>query len=677
MIPTPYLPVSITQDENKITVYATGREYTFQKTGAFFFTSIKADGEELLDGAIKVKCIEKESETVWTEQKTFVYSCNEEKAVIIGSALGESFYVNTSITIEYDGCCFIDLKIMAKGLSVQEVFGLSNFQKPDYEIKEFSVEIPLKKTLAKFYHYFPLCKVHYFDGTVKTPEDFNGGEFIKSVKMPFLPIIWVGDESRGLNVFAENDKNRKYDENDAIEIIDGQNVTVKLNLLNARPDFWQENDPCPQYRYSPITFSFGLNATPVKPYPANPYPRKILHIDCFKKVLPDYLDFLSNPVVEGESEIGFDRIKRLGVTTLFLHEKWNMLQNFWEMPEETERQTRIIVEECHKRGIGVVPYFGFELSSLNPLWNEYAESSLVKSEDGRYKGGWYRVPRQRDYVVCYNGAWGDKYADGVIKLIEKMDFDGIYLDSTLLPFSCANEAHGCGYRDENGKLHSTYPLVAIRNMMKKIYSFVNERGGIVNAHLSGCMNGVSVGFTHLIWNGEDIQITIKNKGFDCVPIDYFLTEYTGRNMGVPNELLCYEFENVWTYKDSLCLALPHGVMPRPNDIGKPLEVTSRLWEIFDDFDISDASFHPYFKDGQTPFTGAPEKVIISYYEKPNGKKLVFIANPDVQTKKADIFSPLFQGNSVTELYSQNVLPVANGTLSVSLDKFDCLILLLG
>ena len=113
MIPTPYLPVSITQDENTITVHATGREYTFQKTGAFFFTSIKADGEELLDGAIKINCIEKESPTVWTEQKTFVYSCDGEKAIIIGSALGDSFCVNTSITIEYDGCCFIDLKIIS------------------------------------------------------------------------------------------------------------------------------------------------------------------------------------------------------------------------------------------------------------------------------------------------------------------------------------------------------------------------------------------------------------------------------------------------------------------------------------------------------------------------------------------------------------------------------------
>ena len=222
------------------------------------------------------------------------------------------------------------------------------------------------------------------------------------------------------------------------------------------------------------------------------------------------------------------------------------------MPWETERQTKKIVEECHKRGIRVVPYFGYEMSSLNPLWSEYSEEVLdVGTTDLRKKGGWYRVPHQRDYIVCYNSKWGDMFYEGVTKLIEKMDFDGVYLDGTIAPRPCCNQSHGCGYHDEKGELHVTYPFKGAREMIKKIYKFVESRGGIVNTHLSSCMNAAALGFSHLVLNGEDIQRTIQEKGMDSVPLDYFIAEYTGRNIGTPNELLCYEFEGVWSYKDSL------------------------------------------------------------------------------------------------------------------------------
>ena len=679
MVPHPFEKIRLTETNETITVYATGKEYTFSKNTSFFFDSIKIQGVEVLAEKIKMNLTENGETVTWSDTKTFIHSANDEKVVLISSALGKTFCVNTAITIEYDGCCFIDVKIMPIGKTVAQVFALNAFAERKYEIQDFSIEIPLKPEFASLYHYYAdsICDLYNFKREKKTPREFNAGTFKESLKIPFVPIVWLGNEDLGINIFTESDEHRKYEEDDAFELLKEENKhSIKINLLNARPDFWRENDPKALEKYSPITFSFGLVGTPVKPYPKKPYNRKILHIDCFKKVAGDYLDFLSNPVVEGDTEIGFDRIKRLGVTTLFLHEKWNVLQSFWEMPWETERQTRKIVEECHKRGIRVVPYFGYEVSSLNPLWGEYADKVLdVGFTDGRKKGGWYRVPHQRDYIVCYDSEWGDMFYNGVKKLIEDMDFDGIYLDGTIAPRPCCNEKHGCGYRDEQGELHVTYPFKGAREMLKKIYTFVESRGGIVNTHLSSCMNAAALGFSHLVWNGEDIQRTIKDKGLSCVPMDYFIAEYTGRNIGTPNELLCYEFEGVWTYKDSLALALPHGVLPRPNDIGTPLEVSSILWGIFDDFDVSKAEWHPYYKDGMQPFENLPEKTVASYYKHEDGRKLIFIANHDTKEKVANVSSELFKGASVYDAYNKQAVAQENGMVQFSLEKYECKMLL--
>lgn len=65
--------------------------------------------------------------------------------------------------------------------------------------------------------------------------------------------------------------------------------------------------------------------------------KKRLHIDCFKKISNDYDEFLINTVVDSDREIGYDRIKRLGVTTLILHKKRNQIQNCWELTLPTQR----------------------------------------------------------------------------------------------------------------------------------------------------------------------------------------------------------------------------------------------------------------------------------------------------------------------------------------------------
>ena len=180
------------------------------------------------------------------------------------------------------------------------------------------------------------------------------------------------------------------------------------------------------------------------------------------------------------------------------------------------------------------------------------------------------------------------------------------------------------------------------------------------------MNNMGAAYTHLIWNGEDIQMTIKNKGISCIPEDYIRAEYLGRNTGIPNELLAYEFEGIWTYKDSLCFALPNGLLTRPNNIGEPLEITSKIWKIFDNYNIEDAVWKPYYHG--TEITCDNETILISCYDK-NESSLYFVSNPSDVEKDIDLKG--VKGNLKLLFGSKGY---SGGKLK--LDRYDCAILLL-
>ena len=120
-----------------------------------------------------------------------------------------------------------------------------------------------------------------------------------------------------------------------IEVIEnGEERIVRIHLLDSEPIKWRPYSPNWQdnVELTPIDFNFGFIATPLRELPANMFPEHSFHVDCFKKIAENYEDFFSNPVVEGSEEIGFDRLKRLGVNVLYLHEKWNDIQNMNIIP---------------------------------------------------------------------------------------------------------------------------------------------------------------------------------------------------------------------------------------------------------------------------------------------------------------------------------------------------------
>ena len=611
-ITEPFLPLRVKTDKLCHTVELANKSYTFGADG--MISSIIAEGQELLAEPMRIVMIEDGKESVFdnnyleNESESFIQSRSDEEAVICGCKQSERFIINFCNTIKYDGNIDVSLKLMTRGQTVAEVFGLSETKKILYKLDTMWFEIPLKKEMATMYHIFENSDIFLSDGNVieKSPTSSGGKIPSLDASVPFKPLLWLGNDERGLGWFSETNRNwQPYNERKTMEILhQDDKIILRVRILDSHPESWKGALSKGNYGFKPVEFQFGFMATPVKKFPENPYIHKALHLDCGIKIKGNYMDFMS-------AENRFDRLVEKGVDTLILHEKWNKSQNWYELSEYTAKQLTFIVDECHKRGIKVLPYFGYELSTMVPVWTELKDNVLLHLSDGDLRRGWWRVPFQRDYTVCYNNEYADYFINGIEKLMDTYNFDGVYLDGTSRPNYCTNEKHGCGWRDQNGELHGTYTIKAVRRLFERLYNVVNPRGGKINVHCFGFINYTALPYIDQSWLGESLQFEL-NKGTTAdVNLDYFRAEYSGRNFGVPTEFIAYENRPLWTFEQALSCSILHGILPRPNDIEYPLDLMSEVWGIIDRFPVNKSVWMPYWNNSADT---SNEKVKVSYYK---------------------------------------------------------------
>lgn len=674
-----WIPVEVDEDESKITTKVWGREYRSGKES--FLESILSQKQEILASSIRFVGEENGREFVLGNFQNYVMSdSDEEKAIICSSAESGAFILNTCLNIEYDGCIDMSISIMPQGRSVKQALGLDldGLNGIQFSLTRLWMEIPIKPEVAKFYHFYPLDVVNIDGKDIDTEEEINHilqSEYIpQSIKWSFPEQVFVGNDEVGVGMFLESDRYTQPKDGKLVELErrDGE-VVLRIRLLDSEPELWEEKGTMNGIDLHPISYRIGLIATPVREFPEHPYEERNLHIDCFKKIPPEqmYDDFLTLPFEE-TGEITFDRIERLGVKTLYIHEKWNDLQNSPILTKKTADRLRLIVEEAHKRGIKVIPYFGFEISTLSPYWQAMGEEVMVKETEKNYNASWYRQPPQRAIKVCYSSKWQDIFVDGIAKMMDKFSFDGIYIDSMVRPLKCMNEKHGCGWRDREGNLHHTYPVWGIRSLLKKLYKIVTDRGGTINNHSCAAFNMATLGFCHSMWEGEAIQQTFMQGNVSEIPEGHFRSMFSGRNLGVPIYMLCYQNPPIWNFTQGMSVSLPFGIIPKSNDTGKPLEQVSDIWKVMDKFDFKGAKWCPYYdEDKLLNISNSLFKV--SCFE--NGDKLLMMCANSVD-RRAETEVSLEDGNiKVIDVAASCNVETSNGRVMLFADKFDYAVIL--
>ena len=173
------------------------------------------------------------------------------------------------------------------------------------EVESLVLEIPVKREHARYLYTWPTT---WGVGGVS-------GELIQAMAFRFHPIVWLGDEVRGLAWMCESENNFSPDDpNKVIEVIPGaEEVKLRIRIIGQPTALSPER---------PLEYVFALQATPLKPWGQDGWESRFGSCPWYG----DDYDLLNGREFLGKPAL--DRLQELGVRTLIA---WNWTPR-WRIP---------------------------------------------------------------------------------------------------------------------------------------------------------------------------------------------------------------------------------------------------------------------------------------------------------------------------------------------------------
>lgn len=619
----PYTALKAEKADGELAISPWGRSYVFGEGP--FLSQVESLGAPLLAAPCRLIAKVGGRGVSWRAGDRRLSQQSPARSVVSEEFSGGDLSLSVSAEAEYDGFVKLDWR-----LSPREAVTL----------EELVLEIPLESERAKYLYTWPEVR----SGALK--EDYASG---------FHPIVWLGNEERGLSWFCESDRNWKLSEPDkAVQVVRaGDAVTLRLTMIDT---------PVALEAGTSLEYTFALQATPVKPITETVWDYRIVRN-------PWYGHSLSLPEKEVDGKPALQHFAEKGVRAMLVWRWWEAFA--YPLPIGYEEQFRELVQACHAHGIKVVPYVGgFLLSELAPE-APFFRDEMAKHPVVLFPLSMPGLKNQTGYIACQRSFWQDFLVDGIAQLIDEYDVDGVYLDSTTMPWACTNAMHGCGLDEGDGRRKPVYPVFSVRETLRRTYTVVKQRkpDGIVDVHTYDCMHSGALGFATSYWNGEQLRRGPEYKP-DALPLDRFRTEFMGANWGVLADLLYYVLGG---YRQCCAIALLHDVPVRSENLND-LEVESALWNLREEFGCKAAEWLPYWRNAEHVDI-SPADCFVSLYRHPENGVLAYVSNLSKQdaevqiTLKAETLG-LPAGLAARDALSAAALPMQDGTVALAIPSQD-------
>lgn len=467
--------------------------------------------------------------------------------------------------IEYDGLLWIDLS-------------LRRTDEADLKIDALSIEIPLSKKHASYYHGVPDREI---TGAVKTSK----------LEFPFQPYFWVGSCERGLGVCFESMRNLSPPSSRGFHRIVPQADAVlwRISLIET------------PVRTSRLEYSLGIQATPVRPLPPDWHSWLMAH--CSSRSDGMYKDF--GPHVD---------FATVWPTFSGPRERW-MRCAFCEPMHDRADRIAPPVEWLHERKTPAILYH----APMN-FTDDACQAHTT------YQHEWLRGPRTRwkayDFVqtrACAGSSYQDYLLYAFRKTVREAKLDGLYFDGAGIG-PCSNRRHGCGWVDDQGKVQPTWSIRSGRELNKRVAVMLHEEvepRGIDSlpsqarpgwpryynwVHISGAVLPPALSFNTAYFSGEWFKGRIK-RGVpyeDLLTLDTFRPRYLSTPWGVPNVFLPITREGSRKWRGGsqqseciLAYLLPHGVPLFARYLRA--DVRRTVITAMTTFGTRTATFHPAWK----------------------------------------------------------------------------------
>lgn len=580
-VPIPWTPIRV----NGNTICCWNRQYTF--SGTPFPSEIQIGDKSILAGEIRLGVVVDGKDTPQDKVSQILKEQFDDQVTFAITRQNDSLALESTATTEFDGMIRVDLNILP--------------QKP-VQVEKLYLEIPLKSEYATL------------QDILKHPWDFFDPNIMGKVSDRWIgkitPYIWLGNEELGLAWFTETFRNwHLKNENKAVEIVrrNGR-VVLRIHLIDV-----------PFRLEKPIEYTFGLQATPVKPLRTD---WLAAHISSWWESKPNiYIEWAHTWVV-----------------------KW------FAFPEPLEPET--VLSKYKSYALGGDGSYNARISSIRAKgpkgmkYLQYINLNYCSGGVPEYRyfvDEWFsgRVAHQSGDVrafghslnsVCAKTTWSDFIAYRLKQFIDEYNTDGLYYDNAWI-WPCRNTHCGCGYM-KNDKEEASYPIFAFRELQKRIYKYAKGKKPdyLFFAHPTGAMYMPFLSFFDMYIEGERFMASealkiVNGNYMDLIPLDKFQTEFIGKNLGVTPVFLA-ELRNFTTdpkcTETMMALCRIHGTNIWEGPPVNHTPTIMKLWEEEDKFGLVGAEFLPYWNNRQFVSPSSAD-IRISVIRKKN-KILLYIVN---------------------------------------------------
>lgn len=215
------------------------REYDFSG-GAALPQQITSQGNDILAAPISLQTQVNGTTVSWSSTNWTVTNKTDTRVSVSALQSGGSNSMTTNYWIEYDGMAWFDVTIAASA---------------GKQLDSLILEIPIKAEYATLLFGSPTQS--FMTGSWPHWPGWDSG-FVPTTQVsgPFTPYIWLGNDHQGFTWCAEAPKNwSNANSNDVIRLIPGADrMTLQVRIVDS-----------PVSLDEAMKFSFGLQATPVKP----------------------------------------------------------------------------------------------------------------------------------------------------------------------------------------------------------------------------------------------------------------------------------------------------------------------------------------------------------------------------------------------------------------------------
>ncbi|MBI4025434.1 MAG: hypothetical protein HY360_10675, partial [Verrucomicrobia bacterium] len=476
------------------------------------------DGNDLPAKVTKFKLKEHDVEQA-------IYECEAD--------FGGKATLTSKVKIEFDGLAWCWLTLTPKA---------------SLDLSAASLEFTLNKNFAE------LCTVGHGITSI-TNQNYAGAIPVEGMQLPFTYMFWMGGGEGGVQWFAENNRNWfNATEHNAVQITRSNPTgSLKINFIDKAVTLDKPTD-----------WSFGFMPTPMRVKPkkwgefAFFQTAGIVTPDQGKQPDPELQKtdpgafFKQNSRYQYFTAGGWARDKKL-LSGLIYHGYWQELFGYpGTYDPARQKALKESAQWLHADGIKVIVYAGWGMNTEAPEWKDYGlEMVTLPLKNTGYGTFHQSMP----------SLWQDWFVFKTAQMIKDYDIDGLFIDSATSVVLTENYTEGMRWVDAKGKLRGSYPMLATREWLKRLYKLWHgelKPDGVVYNHNSPPAIMMIENFADVRTPSEFAQ---HHEGaFDRKFLDYYVAKNGGEQFGLFIEHTSKDWMGEWARKKTnqlfaICLPL--------------------------------------------------------------------------------------------------------------------------